>query len=172
MEEKGRFPMETVEEYRMRARTGQFGHRLIEIWSGRLLAAMLLGALGACGGPDRDERPGSQDAVQKIGVNAFLWRASLDTLSALPITQANAQDGVILTDWYADPDNAGERIKVTVTILDPTLRADGVTAVVVRQRQSGINWVNVPVQASTALAIEDAILTRARQLRIQDLSQN
>lgn len=103
--------------------------------------------------------------VSAIGVNAYLWRASLDALSFMPLVQTDSAGGVIVTDWYANPANPGERIKVTVSILDRDLRADALRVAASRQvAQSGL-WVDAPVQAATVQKLEDIILTKARDLR-------
>ncbi|WP_293337459.1 DUF3576 domain-containing protein [Parvibaculum sp.] len=105
-----------------------------------------------------------------IGVNSFLWRASLDTISFMPLASADPFGGVIITDWYQDPKAAGERFKVTVYILDKRLRADGVKVAVFRQnKDEDGEWVDAPVGATTGLQIENAILVRARQLRINTI---
>ena len=102
-----------------------------------------------------------------IGVNSFLWRASLDTISFMPLASADPFGGVIITDWYTPPEVRDERFKVTVYILGRDLRADGVRAAVFRQRQDGDGgWIDARVEQRTAVDLEDAILTRARQLRI------
>ncbi|HYE49837.1 MAG TPA: DUF3576 domain-containing protein [Azospirillaceae bacterium] len=102
-------------------------------------------------------------------VNAFLWRASLDTLAFMPIIQADPYGGVILTDWHTPPATPGERFKVNLYILDAALRADGVRATVFRQVQSPSGaWVDAPVAPETAVQLEDGILTKARQLRQQN----
>jgi hypothetical protein len=105
-----------------------------------------------------------------IGVNSFLWRASLDTISFMPLASADPFGGVIITDWYQDPKAAGERFKVTVYILDKRLRADGVKVAVFRQNKSeNGEWVDAAVATSTGPQIENAILVRARQLRINTI---
>ncbi|HWA45722.1 MAG TPA: DUF3576 domain-containing protein [Hypericibacter adhaerens] len=101
-----------------------------------------------------------------VGVNSFLWRASLDTMSFMPLVSADPFGGVIITDWYTPPQTPSERFKVNVYILGRTLRADGVRAAVFRQEMQGANWVDAPVAPSTATDLENAILTRARQLRV------
>lgn len=102
-----------------------------------------------------------------IGVNAFLWRASLDTISFMPITTADAFGGTIISDWYQLPETPNERYKVNVFILDRTLRADGVKVSLFKQvRDSGGNWMDVKVDPRMAADLENSILTRARQLRI------
>ncbi|MBI3446886.1 MAG: DUF3576 domain-containing protein [Magnetospirillum sp.] len=102
-----------------------------------------------------------------IGVNAFLWRASLDTISFMPITTADAFGGTIITDWYQLPETPSERYKVNVFILDRTLRADGVKVSLFKQmRDSTGNWADVRVDPRMAVDLENSILTRARQLRV------
>ena len=101
-----------------------------------------------------------------IGVNAYLWRASLDTLSFLPLVSADPFGGTIITDWYAPPESPNERFKMSVYITDRDLHADGVHASVFRQtRLDAANWTDAPVAAKTQVEIENAILTRARELR-------
>ena len=100
-----------------------------------------------------------------IGVNAYLWRAALDTLSFAPLLQADANTGVIITDWYTAPQSPTERVKVTATILDQDLRADALKVTASRQVNQGGTWVNATVSASTVQKLEDIILTRARDLR-------
>lgn len=103
--------------------------------------------------------------VTQIGVNAYLWRAALDTLSFMPLVQTDSNGGVIVTDWYANPATPGERMKVTVTILDQDLRADAVRVAALRQVASSGQWVDAPVQAATVQKLEEIILTKARDLR-------
>ena len=105
-----------------------------------------------------------------IGVNSYLWRASLDTLSFMPLASADPFGGVIITDWYQDPKAQGERFKVTTYILDKRLRADGVKVAVFRQKKDPKgDWVDTPVDAKTATQIENAILVRARELRMRSV---
>ncbi len=101
-----------------------------------------------------------------IGVNSFLWRASLDTVSFMPLSSADPFGGVIITDWYAPPETQGERFKVNVYILGRDLRADGLRAAVFRQVRRDGAWVDAKVESKTATELENAILTRARQLRV------
>ena len=100
-----------------------------------------------------------------IGVNAYLWRAALDTLSFAPLAQTDSNGGVIVTDWYANPQNPSERVKVTVTILDRDLRADALRVAASRQVLQSGQWVDAPVAAATVQRLEEIILTRARDLR-------
>jgi hypothetical protein len=100
-----------------------------------------------------------------IGVNAYLWRAAIDTVSFAPLLQANPSSGVIITDWYANPKAPGERVKLTVAILDPDLRADALRVSAARQINQNGAWIDAPVSAATVQKLEDIILTRARDLR-------
>ncbi len=100
-----------------------------------------------------------------IGVNAYLWRASLDTLSFMPLVQTDSAGGVIVTDWYANPATPTERMKLTVTVLGTDLRADALRVAASRQVSNGGQWVDQPVQAATVQKLEEIILTRARDLR-------
>ena len=102
-----------------------------------------------------------------IAVNSFLWRASLDTISFMPLSSADPFGGVIITDWYTTPDSTRERLKVQVYILDRQLRADGLRVSVFRQTLDDAGaWIQSTVSEQTIIDLENAILTRARQLRI------
>lgn len=107
-----------------------------------------------------------------IGVNGFLWRATLDTVSFMPVNSADPFGGVVITDWYAMPDVPQERFKMNVYILGRSLRADGVRVAVFRQVQDTTGgWQDAAVPDAANTRIEDAILTRARQLRFDTLQQ-
>ena len=126
--------------------------------------------LAACGGGERPEADLAASQVTTIGVNSYLWRASLEAVSFAPLLQADSNGGVIVTDWYANPSNPGERVKVTITILDQDLRADALRVAASRQVAQGGGWVDAPVQAATVQKLEDIILTKARELRRQAVS--
>lgn len=102
-----------------------------------------------------------------IGVNGFLWRASLDTVAFMPLASADPFGGVIITDWYAPPETPNERFKVTVYILDRQLRADAIRVAVFKElRDAAGGWATAPVDKGTAAKLEDSILGRARELRV------
>jgi hypothetical protein len=103
--------------------------------------------------------------VTTIGVNSYLWRAAVDTVSFAPLLQANPSSGVIITDWYTNPKAPGERVKLTVAVLDPDLRADALRVSAARQVFQNGGWTDAPVTAATVQKLEDIILTRARDLR-------
>jgi hypothetical protein len=123
-------------------------------------------------GTDRSSQRGGSAAGDGsgIGVNAYLWRATLDTLSFMPLASADPFGGVIITDWYTPPGVQNERFRATAYILGRQLRSDGVRVVLFRQEQGRGGWVDVPVSASTATELEDQVLQRARELRSQSAS--
>jgi hypothetical protein len=153
------------------------GHRRAEQEAGslsmRIFAALLCAlVLVGCGSsddkidPDTGTTAISGGTTRTVGVNSFLWHATLDTLSFMPLASADPFGGVIITDWYSAPTTPNERTKVTVYILDRRLRADGIKIAVFRQTRSNEGWVDSPVNPDTATKLEDAILTRARELRL------
>src|SRR4051794_14551670 len=103
--------------------------------------------------------------VTTIGVNAYLWRAALETLSFAPMAQVDSNGGVMVTDWYTNPGSPNERVKVTATILDRDLRSDALRVAASRQVLQGGSWVDAPVAAATVQRLEGSIPTRARDLR-------
>ena len=129
-----------------------------------MVAVLALG-LTACGHKGRPKADLAASRITTIGVNSYLWRASLDALSFMPLVQTDSNGGVIVTDWYVNPRAPTERMKVTVTILDQDLRADAVRVAALREVNQGGQWVAAPVQAATVQKLEDIILTRARDLR-------
>jgi hypothetical protein len=130
-----------------------------------LLTGTALTLLTACANKERPKADIAASQVTAIGVNSYLWRASLDALSFMPLLQADSAGGVIITDWYANPANPNERMKVTVSILDQDLRADALRVAASRQVAQSGTWVDAPVQAATVQKLEEIILTRARDLR-------
>jgi hypothetical protein len=144
------------------------------------MRALILGAcallLAGCGSSDdkqyiQDTDSGttaiSSESGQRIlGVNSYLWHATLDTLSFLPLQSEDPFGGVIISDWYSSPQTPNERVKITVYILDRRLRADGLKVAVFRQTKSNEGWADVAVNPETAVKLTDAILTRARELRL------
>ena len=138
------------------------GLRLAAAASG---SALVL-ALSACGGgDDAPQADLAASQVTTIGVNAYLWRATLDSLSFMPLVQTDSAGGVIVTDWYVNPQSTGERMKLTVLILDQDLRADALRVAASRQIAQNGTWVDAPVSAATVQKLESIILTKARDLR-------
>lgn len=113
--------------------------------------------------------PDKVDYQQGIGVNGYLWRATLDTLSFMPLLTADPWGGVVNYDWYTNPQTPNERFKATVFILDTRLRADALNVTVTKEvKDAGGQWLAAPVAAQTETDLENAILTRARQLNLSN----
>ncbi len=122
-------------------------------------------SLFSTGKGNRDE--GGGGGGPGLGVNAYLWRGALDTLSFMPLASADPFGGVIITDWFQPQASQGERFKATAYILGRALRADGVKVTIFRQVAQSGTWVDQPVNATTNSEIENRVLARARELRTQ-----
>jgi hypothetical protein len=135
--------------------------------SHKTAAALLVLALAGSGCARNRALPTgyAPSKVTTLAVNTYLWRAAVDTVSFAPLLQANPNSGVIITDWYTNARAPGERVKLTVAILDPDLRADALRVSAARQVNQNGAWVDAPVSAATVQKLEDIILTRARDLR-------
>ena len=138
-----------------------------------LLATLLAIHLCACGYSRSDSRDMewsqigvSAVAPRTLGVNSYLWQAALDTFSFLSVAKADPFGGVIISDWYSPPNSPNERMKVTIYIMDRALRADGLKVKVFRQVRNGGEWQYVQANPEIGRKLEDAVLTRARQLRL------
>jgi hypothetical protein len=148
------------------------------VWIRRVSAgamALSLAGLAGCshvplvGHPKAQPAPPAS-ATSGIGVNGYLWRATLDTLAFMPLVSADPYGGTVITDWYSNPEKPDERFKCTVYILDSRLRADGLKVSVFKQKRDAAgNWVDSSTAAQTETDIENAILTRARQLRLSNV---
>lgn len=138
-----------------------------------LAAAMAAGALAACASGGNDSSSRDVPLVNAKGattVNRYLWSASLETLDFLPVFRADPVAGLIITDWYSNPQTPEEQFKVSVYILDSALRADAIRVSVFRQTKDAAGgWVEASVNPATGREIENAILTRARQLRLNQI---
>jgi hypothetical protein len=107
-----------------------------------------------------------------IGVNSFLWRAALDTVSFMPLASADPFGGVILTDWYSPPETPNERFKLNIFILDRQLRVDGLRVAVFKEVEKENLWRASAVEKKAAINIENRILERARELKIASAKIN
>lgn len=121
--------------------------------------------LSACAKQERPEADLAASQVTTIGVNSYLWRASLDALSFMPLVQTDSAGGVIVTDWYVNPQSPNERVKLTISILDQDLRADALRVAGSREVSQNGQWVSAPMRAATVQKMEGIILTKARDLR-------
>jgi Domain of unknown function (DUF3576) len=148
------------------ANLGACASRATDAATGQPATATKTKAKGSSAGRTRQGRSTGEAG---IGVNAFLWRATLDTLSFMPLADSDPFGGTYATEWYAIAEKPDERFKVQVYILDTRLRADGLAVQVFRQTRDGSGWLDASVDSDTAIQIENSILTRARQLRIAQL---
>jgi hypothetical protein len=130
-----------------------------------MIGLALVAPLAACGKKDKPRNIEAPARLTTIGVNAYLWRASLDTIGFMPLAQVDSNGGVIITDWYSTAQNPNERVKVTIAILDTDLRADAVKVTAIRQTLAGSGWIDAAVRAGTVQKLEETILSRARDLR-------
>lgn len=112
------------------------------------------------GGPRKRD-----DDDSGLNVNSYLWRASLDTVSFMPIASADPFGGVILTDWYQPKETPNERYKVNIYIFDRQLRSDGIRVSLFKQIMTKNGWIDQTVDSATVRKMEDTILTRARKYR-------
>lgn len=145
--------------------------RPFKVLAAAIAAATIAGCAG--GGNAADDRNatliGSKGATT---VNRYLWSASLETLDFLPVFRADPVAGLIITDWYSNPETPEEQFKVSVYILDSALRADALRVSVFRQTKDPAgSWVEASVNPATPREIENAILTRARQLRLNQIDE-
>ena len=139
----------------------------VALVSGVALSAAGCSSLPFVGGKKTAPKTNVQ---QGIGVNGYLWRASLDTLSFMPLLTADPWGGVINYDWYTDAQAPNERFKATVYILDSRLRADGLNVAVFKQvKDAQGNWTDAASAGQTETDLENAILTKARQLRLSNI---
>jgi hypothetical protein len=135
-----------------------------------LLTALLL-AVAGCGGAKEQRQAVAESKVTTIGVNSFLFRAALETLSFMPIQQADANTGILITDWYINPQSTNERVRINAFILDKDLRADALRITAQRQENKDGQWVEASVRAGTVQRLEEIVLTRARQIRQASVPQ-
>jgi Domain of unknown function (DUF3576) len=139
-------------------------------------------ALSACTAIENDLNRGlaygteAKDLTRKVddrrkpgklpsGINAYLWRASLDTVKAIPLVTADRGKGMILTDWYSAPTDPDDRSQMRIEVLDRDLRPDTLRVTMMRQVRRDGDWVDAPALASSAQNIEENILVRARDIR-------
>ena len=132
---------------------------------------------GETGGIKISDLGGSKDnSGSTMPVNAILWRASLEIVSLIPISEVDTFAGTIVSDWHSLTDSPNERLKITVFVLDRELRSDAIKAVVYIQKRSREDapWGNTLRDETFARKIEGLILNRAREIRaaaINDVEQ-
>lgn len=118
------------------------------------------------GDNDKDKRRSGNSGLE---INSFLWRASLDTVSFMPLASADPFGGVIITEWYEPPETKGERFKVNAFILGRELRTNALKVKIFRQVKKNGRWEDAKTSPEARQKLEDTILTRARALRVDKL---
>lgn len=113
----------------------------------------------------------SSDDGSAIGVNSYLWRAALDTVSFMPLASADPFGGTIITDWYNPPETPRERFKLNIFILNKQLKSDAIRVKMFRQIKAGSGWKDASTKPGVERQLEDAVLTRARQMRVSGLME-
>ena len=104
-----------------------------------------------------------------IGVNTYIWRASLDTLSFMPLLSADPFGGVIITDWHSSSEISKEKFKIVAYIIGTELRVDGIQVAVFKKiKKENGEWVDMKNSKILQNKVEDAILTKARKFKIQN----
>ena len=129
---------------------------------GRPKAGKLFGDINLLGG-NRDTEPGR---ASDININGFLWHASLDTLSFLPLSSADPFGGVIITDWYSNKNIQNQRLKITAYINTNELKSESINIKVEIQSFKNNIWSQPLTSKSLATQIEDSILNEARNLKL------
>lgn len=156
LDKKTEYPKSKEDE--RRARAGKLTGDGIKLFGGK--------------GSDGGIFGGGKSADVGIGINSYLWRATLDTLSFMPLASADPFGGVIITEWYEDPAVPGERFKVNVVITDSELRVNAVKVSVFKQKYSNSRgWRDAEPSAKVATDLENKILTKARALRVERESE-
>ncbi|MDP1723882.1 MAG: DUF3576 domain-containing protein [Alphaproteobacteria bacterium] len=127
----------------------------------------ILGSQGIKIGGINDDKKIDENAIK---VNRYLWHASLDVLSSiLPITSADPYAGAIITDWHTLVENPNEMFKIVVTIDSKELRADALSLKIYKKVKNLMDkWQNSNVSKDTIAYFENAILSRASELRQKD----
>ena len=112
--------------------------------------------------------PQNRDGIS-ANVNGFLWRASLEVLSIVPLVSTDALGGTIITDWYTNKNIKNQRIKITAFVKTSELRSDGIEIKVHLQTKENGLWSDTMTNEKLETQIENQILNEARLLRINSL---
>ncbi len=138
-----------------------------------MIAVLSAAILAGCSSNSKRAATTKQSKLApSMGVNSYLWRASLETLNFMPLASVDPFGGVIITDWYSNPEAPNERFKANVYILDTNLRADALKTAIFKQVRNGGGWADANMDADTGRQIENSILTRARELYIATVDAN
>ena len=128
----------------------------------------LLGKGGiSLGGILNDDSDNTSNSVNNMSVNVFLWRGSLETIDFMPLNSADPIGGTIITDWYSTTDNQNERCKLNIFITGKSLKTENLKVTSFCQELKNQIWVNKNIDKENNIKIENAILNKAKKLRLQ-----
>ncbi|MFN7038071.1 MAG: DUF3576 domain-containing protein [Alphaproteobacteria bacterium] len=108
-----------------------------------------------------------KSTTQSLNVNIYLWKAALDVVSFMPLASVDSASGIIITDWFEDPNAPKERFKLNIIITGAELKINSIKVTLFKQiMDSKFNWRDAKVNNNVAQEFEDKIITRARQIKI------
>ncbi len=122
-------------------------------------------SIGGILGQNDDNK--SSSASITMNVNVYLWRGALETLSFMPLNSADPIGGTIITDWYSTSDNQTERCKLNIFITGKKLKTENLKVTTFCQEFQNQIWVNKVIGDENNIKIENAILNKAKKIRLQ-----
>ena len=116
--------------------------------------------------------PGAEQNNNNVGtiamsINTFLWQGALDTVSFMPLNSADPIGGTIITDWYSTSNNPDERCKLNIYISGSELKTQNLKVASFCQEYINQRWINVDVNDDNNIKLENAILNKAKKLKLQ-----
>ena len=116
---------------------------------------------------DRNQEKNMSTGVVAMSVNPFLWKAALETIDFMPLSSADQIGGTIITDWYSTSSNEKERCKLNIFITGINLKTENLKVVSFCQEFKNPTWVNKETEKENNIKIENAILNKAKKLKLQ-----
>ena len=113
-----------------------------------------------------NNKENSQTSIS-MNVNVFLWRGALETVDFMPLNSADQIGGTIITDWYSTPEKYDERCKLNIFITGKTLKTENLRVASFCQELKNQIWINKKIDENNNVKIENAILNKAKKLRLQ-----
>tara|TARA_B100000674_G_scaffold363570_1_gene306260 strand:+ start:70 stop:681 length:612 start_codon:yes stop_codon:yes gene_type:complete len=118
-------------------------------------------------GDNNKEKNTPATGVIAMSVNPYLWRAALETIDFMPLSSADQVGGTIITDWYSTSGNEKERCKLNIFITGINLNTENLKVVSFCQEFKTPTWVNKEIEKENNIKIENAILNKAKKLKLQ-----
>ena len=116
---------------------------------------------------DNNQENNMSAGMIAMSVNPFLWRAALETIDFMPLSSADQIGGTIITDWYSTSSNEKERCKLNIFITGINLKTENLRVVSFCQEFKNPTWVNKVIEKESNIKIENAILNKAKKLKLQ-----